>query len=105
VKRKEYEFELGKLEVELAKFQAWVMAENLRVVVVFEGRDAAGKGGTIKTITRRLNPRIVRTVVLAKPTERERTQWYLQRYVAQLPSGARWCCSTGRGTTGSASRR
>jgi polyphosphate kinase 2 len=86
VKRKEYEIDLAKLEVELAKLQGWVKAEGLRVVVIFEGRDAAGKGGTIKTITRRLNPRIVRVVALPKPTDRERTQWYLQRYIAQLPS-------------------
>jgi polyphosphate kinase len=87
VKRKAYELELAGLETELAKLQGWVQAKGLRVVAIFEGRDAAGKGGTIKTITRRLNPRIVRTVALAKPTERERTQWYLQRYIDHLPSG------------------
>ena len=87
MKRKRYEPELAKLEVELAKLQAWVRTHGLRVAVIFEGRDAAGKGGTIKTITRRLNPRVVRTVALAKPTEREQSQWYLQRYIAHLPSG------------------
>jgi polyphosphate kinase len=86
VKRKEYDRELAKLEIELAKLQAWVTTRGLRVVVVFEGRDAAGKGGTIKTITRRLNPRIVRVVALTKPTDRERTQFYLQRYIAELPA-------------------
>ena len=87
MKRKKYEVELARLEVELAKLQGWVKANGLRVAVVFEGRDAAGKGGTIKTITRRLNPRIVRVVALPMPTDREQTQWYLQRYIAQLPSG------------------
>jgi polyphosphate kinase 2 len=86
MKGKKYESELKLLEGELAKLQGWIIDQGLRVVVIFEGRDAAGKGGTIKTITRRLNPRVVRTVALTKPTERERTQLYLQRYVAQLPS-------------------
>jgi len=87
VRRRQYERELAGLEVELARLQGWVRERGLRVVVSFEGRDAAGKGGTIKTITRRLNPRIVRTVALGVPTERERTQWYLQRYVPHLPAG------------------
>ena len=87
VKRRRYERELTSLEVELAKLQGWIKAEGLRVVVIFEGRDAAGKGGTIKTITRRLNPRVVRTVALATPTEREQSEWYLQRYIAELPAG------------------
>jgi polyphosphate kinase 2 len=85
VKRKRYLKELRPLEAELAKLQGWIKNEGLRVVVIFEGRDAAGKGGTIKTITRRLNPRIVRTVALGVPTEREKGQWYLQRYVPHLP--------------------
>jgi len=85
VKRKRYLKELRPLEAELAKLQGWIKNEGLRVVVIFEGRDAAGKGGTIKTITRRLNPRVVRTVALGVPTEREKGQWYLQRYVPHLP--------------------
>ena len=85
MKRKQYLKELRPLEAELAKLQGWIKNEGLRVVVIFEGRDAAGKGGTIKTITRRLNPRVVRTVALGVPTEREKGQWYLQRYVPHLP--------------------
>ena len=85
MKRKQYRKELGTVEAELAKLQGFIKNEGLRVVVIFEGRDAAGKGGTIKTITRRLNPRIVRTVALGVPTEREKGQWYLQRYVPHLP--------------------
>ena len=86
LKRKEYEKELARLEVELVKLQEWIKAEGLRVVVVFEGRDSAGKGGTIKRITRRLNPRVVRVAALPTPTEREKTQYYLQRYMAHLPA-------------------
>ncbi len=86
MKRKNYESELAELEVELAKLQGWIVDQRLRIVVIFEGRDAAGKGGTIKTITRRLNPRIVRTVALATPTEREKGELYLQRYIAHLPA-------------------
>lgn len=86
MKRKRYLKELRPLEAELAKLQGWIKNEGLRVVVIFEGRDAAGKGGTIKTITRRLNPRVVRTVALTVPTEREKGQWYLQRYVPHLPA-------------------
>ncbi|HEX2754943.1 MAG TPA: polyphosphate kinase 2 [Candidatus Limnocylindrales bacterium] len=81
-----YLAELAKLQVELATLQEWVRRKGLKVVVVFEGRDAAGKGGAIKTITLALNPRIARVVALPAPTERERTQWYFQRYVAHLPS-------------------
>jgi len=81
-----YEVELARLQVELVKLQEWIKENGLKVVVVFEGRDAAGKGGTIKRITETLNPRICRIVALAKPTERERTQWYFQRYVTQLPA-------------------
>lgn len=87
MKRKEYEAELEVLEQELAKLQMWIVDQGLRVVVIFEGRDAAGKGGAIKTITRRLNPRVVRTVALGVPTEKEKTQLYLQRYIPHLPSG------------------
>ncbi len=78
--------ELEKLQIELVKLQEWVKREGLRVVVIFEGRDAAGKGGTIKRITDALNPRICRVVALPAPTERENSQWYFQRYVAQLPA-------------------
>jgi polyphosphate kinase len=79
--------ELLKLQRELVKLQDWVVATKARVVVVFEGRDSAGKGGVIKRITQRLNPRVCRVVALPAPTERERTQWYFQRYVTQLPAG------------------
>ncbi len=84
--RKAYEQELARLQIELVKLQEWIKTEGLKVVVLFEGRDAAGKGGTIKRITESLNPRICRVVALATPTEREKTQWYFQRYVAQLPA-------------------
>jgi polyphosphate kinase 2 len=84
--RKVYERELERLGLELAKLQEWVRARSLKVVVIFEGRDAAGKGGAIKTITLGLNPRIARVVALPAPTERERTQWYFQRYVPHLPA-------------------
>jgi polyphosphate kinase len=78
--------ELFRLQRELVKLQDWVVAQKLKIVVVFEGRDAAGKGGVIKRITQRLNPRVCRVVALPAPTERERTQWYFQRYVAHLPA-------------------
>ena len=83
---KAYENELAKLQLELVKLQEWVKCKGLRVVVLFEGRDAAGKGGAIKRITECLNPRVCRVVALAAPTEREKTQWYFQRYVAHLPA-------------------
>jgi polyphosphate kinase 2 len=82
----DYEKELRRLQVELAKFQEWVRHSGLRIVVIFEGRDGAGKGGAIKRITDSLNPRICRVVALPAPTEREKTQWYFQRYVAHLPA-------------------
>jgi polyphosphate kinase 2 len=82
----DYEKELRRLQIELAKLQDWIRHEGLRVVVIFEGRDAAGKGGTIKRITETLNPRICRIVALGTPTEREKTQWYFQRYVPHLPA-------------------
>ncbi|MCX4706120.1 polyphosphate kinase 2 [Streptomyces sp. NBC_01352] len=81
-----YERELLRLQVELVKLQEWVRAEGARLVVVFEGRDAAGKGSTIKRVTEHLNPRVARIVALPTPTERERTQWYFQRYVEHLPA-------------------
>ncbi|KPL73006.1 polyphosphate kinase [Leptolinea tardivitalis] len=83
---KEYEKELAKLQIELVKLQEWVKFKGLKVVVLFEGRDAAGKGGTIKRITECLNPRICRVVALGVPTEKEKTQWYFQRYVSHLPA-------------------
>ncbi|MGD0736184.1 MAG: polyphosphate kinase 2 [Terracidiphilus sp.] len=82
----DYERELRRLQVELVKLQEWVRQEKLRVVVLFEGRDAAGKGGAIKRITESLNPRICRIVALGTPTDREKTQWYFQRYVEHLPA-------------------
>lgn len=84
--KKKYNAELRRLQVELVKLQEWVKHEGLKVVVIFEGRDAAGKGGVIKRITQRLNPRVCRVVALATPTEREKTQWYFQRYVGHLPA-------------------
>jgi polyphosphate kinase 2 len=81
-----YKRELAKLQVELVKLQRWIKATGLQVVVLFEGRDAAGKGGVIKRITQRLNPRTCRVVALGIPTEREKAEWYFQRYVAHLPA-------------------
>jgi polyphosphate kinase 2 len=86
VPRHVYEAELDRLQIELARMQTWVRDEGARVVVLFEGRDAAGKGGTIKRILEPLNPRHARVAALPEPTEREKTQWYFQRYVAHLPS-------------------
>jgi polyphosphate kinase len=87
VNKKSYEKELARLQKELIKLQEWIRDQNLKVVVIFEGRDAAGKGGVIKRITESLNPRVCRVVALPAPTEREKTQWYFQRYVANLPAG------------------
>ena len=81
-----YEKALNKLQIELVKLQEWIKHRGLKVVVLFEGRDAAGKGGVIKRITECLNPRVCRVMALGTPTERERTQWYFQRYVPQLPA-------------------
>jgi polyphosphate kinase 2 len=86
ITNKQYEKELFKLQLELVKLQEWVKFKNLKVVAIFEGRDAAGKGGVIKRIMQHLNPRICRVVALPAPTERETTQWYFQRYVAHLPA-------------------
>jgi polyphosphate kinase 2 len=85
--RKLYEHELYRLQSELVKMQAWVSDQSARVMVVFEGRDAAGKGGTIKRVTQYLNPRVAGIVALGAPTEREQTQWYFQRYIEHLPAG------------------
>ena len=87
LKRKRFDDEVDRLHVELVKLQEYVKARGLRVVVIFEGRDAAGKGGVIKTITQDLNPRVCRVAALPAPSDRERTQWYFQRYIAELPSG------------------
>jgi polyphosphate kinase 2 len=86
IKRFSYEAELARLQLELVKLQEYIKEEGLRVVVVFEGRDAAGKGGTIKRIQEAMNPRVCRIAALPAPSDRERTQWYFQRYVAELPS-------------------
>jgi polyphosphate kinase len=87
IKNKIYEMELRKLEIELIKLQEWVIFKQLKVVILFEGRDAAGKGGIIKRIAEPLNPRSCRIVALGTPTEKEKSQWYFQRYVNQLPAG------------------
>ena len=86
INNKSYERELLRLQLELVKLQEWVKDQGLKVVVIFEGRDAAGKGGVIKRITQHLSPRICRVVALPAPTEREKTQWYFQRYIAHLPA-------------------
>lgn len=87
IKKKFYEKELSRLQIELVKLQEWIKHKKLKVVVIFEGRDAAGKGGTIKRIMDKLNPRIVKVVALGVPTEKEKTQWYFERYIPHLPSG------------------
>src|SRR5262245_64533786 len=86
MKRKEYEEHLDKLQTELCRLQNWVVHKGLRVIVVFEGRDAAGKGGTIKAIMERVNPRVFRLVALPAPSDREKTQHYAQRYVQHFPA-------------------
>jgi polyphosphate kinase 2 (PPK2 family) len=84
----------------MVKLQSWVQHHKLKVAVIFEGRDSAGKGGVIKRITQRLNRRVCR---VPAPSERERAQWYFQRYVSHLPAAAKSCCSTAAGTTAPAS--
>ncbi|MBS1895570.1 MAG: polyphosphate kinase 2 [Actinobacteria bacterium] len=84
--KKGYEKELKRLQIELVHLQEWIVHEGLKVVVIFEGRDTAGKGGTIRRIAEKTNPRVVRDVALGMPSDREKTQWYFQRYVAQLPA-------------------
>jgi len=91
LKKSYYEKQLKELQIELVKLQEWVRHEGLRVVVLFEGRDAAGKGNTIKRITARLNPRVVRIVALPVPNEREKSEWYFQRYVPHLPAAGEIC--------------
>jgi polyphosphate kinase len=92
VPKKVYEQELLRLQAELVKVQEWVRDEGHRLVVIFEGRDAAGKGGAIKRVTQYLNPRVARIAALPAPTERERGQWYFQRYIAQLPAAGEIVC-------------
>src|SRR6201996_7782709 len=86
LKLKEYEKELARLHVELVKIQQWVVHKGLKVCIVFEGRDGAGKGGTIKALTERVSPRIFRVIALPAPTEREKSQMYVQRYIPHLPA-------------------
>src|SRR6201984_341646 len=86
LKRKEYEKELSRLQAELCKLQDWVKYKGLRVIVVFEGRDAAGKGGTIRAITERVSPRVFRIVALPAPSDREKSQMYMQRYMQHFPA-------------------
>ena len=85
LKREEYEKELAKLQKELVKLQYWIKEKNLKVCIIFEGRDAAGKGGVINTITEVMSPRIARIIALSKPTDKERSEWYFERYVRHLP--------------------
>jgi polyphosphate kinase 2 len=92
LKRPEYNKALADFQVELVKVQKWIQTQGLKVVLIFEGRDAAGKGGAIKRLTESLNPRICRIEALAKPTEREKTQWYFQRYVQYLPAAGEMVC-------------
>src|SRR6516162_7837166 len=86
LKRKDYDRELARLHVEFVKLQQWVVHKGLRVCILFEGRDGAGKGGTIKAMTERVSPRIFRVVALPAPTEREKSQMYAQRYIPHLPA-------------------
>ena len=92
LKRAIYNAALADYQIELVKLQKWIQTEGLKVVILFEGRDAAGKGGAIKRITQSLNPRVCRVEALAKPTERELTQWYFQRYVQHLPAAGEMVC-------------
>jgi polyphosphate kinase 2 (PPK2 family) len=86
MKRKEFESELRKLQVELVRLQTWVKVTGARIIVIFEGRDTAGKGGVISRITQRVSPRVFRHVALPAPTEREKSQLYMQRYIAHFPA-------------------
>ncbi len=86
MKRKEYEAELERLQAELVALQEWVKASGTKICILFEGRDSAGKGGTIKAITGRVSPRVFRVVALPSPTEREKSQMYIQRYIPHLPA-------------------
>src|SRR5215813_10862501 len=86
LKRKKYEKELARLQIDLCRLQDWVKHKGLRVIIVFEGRDAAGKGGTIKAITGRVSPRVFRVVALPAPSDREKSQIYFQRYIPHFPA-------------------
>nr|WP_233220123.1 hypothetical protein [Pleurocapsa sp. CCALA 161] len=86
ISKKKYEEELAKLQIELVKLQRWVQHKGLKIIVLFEGRDAAGKGGAIKRISETLNPRVCKVVALGTPSDREKNQWYFQRYVAHFPT-------------------
>src|SRR5438034_11543037 len=86
LKRKQYEKEMNRLQAELCKLQAWVKYKGLRVIVIFEGRDAAGKGGTMKAITERVSPRVFRLTALPAPSDREKSQMHLQRYIPHFPA-------------------
>jgi polyphosphate kinase len=101
----DYERDKHLLQIELLKMQGWVKDTNQRVVVLFEGRDAAGKGGTIKRFMEHLNPRGAHVVALEKPSARERNQWYFQRYIEHLPSKGKSCSLTGLGTIGPVLRK
>ena len=98
-----YERELMSLQAELVDMQAWVQQTGARVVVIFEGRDAAGKGSTIKRVSEYMNPRVTRIVALPTPSARDKTRWYFQRYVPHLPAGGEIVSWTAPGTTGPAS--
>ena len=89
LKRKEYEEKLRKLHIELVKLQEWVKREGKKMCVIFEGRDGAGKGGVIKAMTERVSPRVFRVIALTAPTEREKSQMYIQRYLPHLPAAGR----------------
>ncbi len=89
MKAKTYEKELRKLQAQLCQLQDWVKQKGLRVIIIFEGRDAAGKGGTIRAITERVSPRVFRVVALPAPSDREKSQMYMQRYMRALPGGGR----------------
>jgi hypothetical protein len=99
LKRKQYEKELRRLQAELCKLQEWVKFKGLRIMIVFEGRDGAGKGGTIKAITERVSPRVFRVVALPAPTEREKSQLYIQRYMEHFPASGEIIILTAVGTT------
>ena len=103
VKREVYEARMEVLQLELVRLQYWVKQQGLKVVLIFEGRDAAGKGGTIKRLIEPLNPRGATVVALPAPSEREQTQWYFQRYVSTCRRRARSSSSTAPGTTAAAS--
>ena len=102
MKKKPYEKELKALSVELVKLQEWVKHAGHRIIVIFEGRDAAGKGGAIKSISQSMSARVCRVVALTAPSDREKTQWYFQRYVPHLPAAGEVVSSTAAGTTGPA---